>query len=44
MGLRDQLGIGVNLLADNPVLDYSISLLTGLAVLWATHYVVKELM
>lgn len=41
-GLRDVLG--ASLMADNPALDYSLSLVTGLAVLWLTHYVVKELM
>jgi len=41
-GLLDE--IGAHFLADNPTLDFMISLIAGLVVLGTTHYVVKELM
>ncbi len=40
-GLRDQ--IGAHFLPDNPELDFILSIIVGLVILGATHYMVKEL-
>ena len=41
-GLRDR--VGAHFLADNPELDFLLSIVVGLIILATTHYMVKELM
>ncbi len=41
-GLMDL--FGEHFFSEAPFVDFSLSLAIGIAVLWATHFVVKELM
>jgi len=41
-GLLDLLG--EHLFSTVPLIDFTLSLVIGIAVLWCTHFVVKELM